>query len=69
MTASPRHPLDRSAAFTALLEFWPGFGKAEARQAERIVTRFLDGFYASGSTDMAAYAQSALLEPLRSERS
>ena len=52
------HPLDSSAAFTALLDFCPGFGKAEAPQASRIVTRFLDGFYSSGRTDMAAYAKS-----------
>lgn len=51
------HPLDRSAAFTALLQFCPGFGRTEGRQAEAVVTRFLDGFYASGSTDMAAYAK------------
>jgi len=77
-----RHPLDRSAAFTALLEFCPGFGKTGAREAGRIVTRFLDGLYSSGGTDMAAYARSwamtadpmtavrtdALLERLRGER-
>ncbi len=75
------HPLDRSAAFTALLEFSPGFGKTEAREAERIVARFIDGFYGSCRTDMAAYARSwatadpmtaartdALLDRLRGER-
>jgi hypothetical protein len=51
------HPLDRSAAFTALLEFCPWFGKTESREAEAVVTRFLAGFYASGETDMAAYAR------------
>jgi hypothetical protein len=70
MTASPRHPLDRSAAFTALLEFCPGFGKTEAREAERIVTRFLDSFYSSGSTDDAAVHQvDDLLRRLRGEHS
>jgi hypothetical protein len=52
-----RHSLDRSAAFTALLEFWPWFGKLGMDEAGRIITRFLDDFYASGSTDMAAYAK------------
>lgn len=52
-----RHPLDRSAAFTALLEFCPWFGRTESRKAEAVVTRFLADFYASGETDMAAYAR------------
>jgi hypothetical protein len=52
-----RHPLDRSAAFTALLEFCPWFGKTESHKAEAVVTRFLAAFYASGETDMAAYAR------------
>jgi hypothetical protein len=45
-----RHPLDRSAAFTVLLEFCPWFGKTESRAAEAVVTRFLAAFYASGET-------------------
>ena len=57
MSPVTRHPLDRSAAFTALLEFCPWFGKTESREAEAVVTRFLEGFYASGETDMAAYAR------------
>ena len=52
-----RHPLDRSAAFTALLEFAPWFGQAESRQAGAIVTAFLVDFYRSGSKDMAEYAR------------
>ena len=52
-----RHPLDRSAAFTALLEFAPWFGRTERREAEQIVTRFLADFYRSGRRDMAGYAR------------
>jgi hypothetical protein len=52
-----RHPLDRSATFTALLEFAPWFGQMESCEAEGVVTRFLDGFYRSGSRDMADYAR------------
>jgi hypothetical protein len=52
-----RYPLDRSAALTALLEFCPWFGKTESREAEAVVTRFLEGFYDSGETDMAAYVR------------
>lgn len=57
MVPVTRHPLDRSAAFTALLEFCLWFGKTESREAEAVVTRFLAAFYASGETDMAAYAR------------
>ena len=57
MVPVTRYPLDRSAAFTALLEFCPWFGKTESRAAEAVVTRFLEGFDASGETDMAAYAR------------
>ncbi len=52
-----RHPLDRSAAFTALLEFAPWFGRTESRQAGAVMTAFLADFYRSGSKDMAAYAR------------
>lgn len=50
-------PLDRSAAFTALLEFCPWFGRLSMDESSETITRFLDEFRASGSTDMAAYAK------------
>ena len=52
-----RHPLDRSAAFTALLEFCPWFGRLSMDESAEVITRFLGDFYASGSTGMAAYAK------------
>ena len=57
VAAVSRHPLDRSAAFTALLEFAPWFGRMESREAEVVVTWFLADFYRSGSKHMAAYAR------------
>jgi len=53
-----RHPLERSAAFTALLHYAPWLGKTEAREAEDVVSRFLAAFCRSGSRDMAAYSRS-----------
>jgi len=52
-----RNPLDRSVAFTALLELHPGFGQLETRAASVMTGRFLEDFYASGSKDMGAYAR------------
>lgn len=53
-----RNPLDRSVAFTALLELRPGFGQLENKAASVMTGRFLEDFYASGSKDMGAYARS-----------
>jgi hypothetical protein len=39
-----RNPQDRSLAFTALLEFCPGFGQTESRQGKQVVTDFLADF-------------------------
>jgi hypothetical protein len=50
-------PLDRSAAFTVLLE-QPWFRGMEAREAENVTTEFLNDFYASGSKDMWTFCQS-----------
>jgi hypothetical protein len=54
-----RHPLGRSAAFTALLHYAPWLARTEAREAGAVVSRFLEGFYCSGSKDVAAYAAPA----------
>jgi hypothetical protein len=51
------HPLDRSAAFTALLEFCPWFGRLGMGESAGMITRFLADFRASGGTDMAAFAR------------
>jgi len=53
-----RNPLDRSAAFTALLELDPeGFGKSSDPKSTKTITRFLDDFYQSGATNMYAYCR------------
>jgi hypothetical protein len=52
-----RNPLDRSVAFTALLELRPGFGQTESKAASVLVDEFLEDFYASGSKDMGAWAR------------
>lgn len=51
-----RNPIDRSLAFTALLEFeW--FRRMEMRQGTEVITAFLDDFYASPDTHIWHYAQ------------
>ena len=53
-----RNPLDRSAAFTALLELDPdGFGKSSHPESTKTITTFLDDFYRSGATNMYAYCR------------
>jgi hypothetical protein len=53
-----RNPLDRSAAFTALLELDPeGFGKSSDPESTKTITTFLDDFYQSGATNMYAYCR------------
>jgi hypothetical protein len=53
-----RNPLDRSAAFTALLELDPeGFGKSSDPDSTKTITTFLDDFYQSGATNMYAYCR------------
>lgn len=49
--------LDPSLAFTALLDLSPAYGAMESRAAERVTSRFLSDFYASGETNMYAYAR------------
>lgn len=58
-----RNPLDRSAAFTALLELDPeGFGKQDMDNGGKTITNFLEDFHESGSKNMFTYAQSWLAE-------
>jgi len=53
-----RNPLDRSAAFTALLELDPkGFGESSDPESTKTITTFLDDFYESGATNMYAYCR------------
>jgi len=53
-----RNPLDRSAAFTALLELNPeGFGKQDTKTSGETITTFLDDFYESGATNMYTYCR------------
>jgi hypothetical protein len=59
-----RNPLDRSAAFTCLLELDPeGFGKQDMNTSGQTISRFLEDFYQSGQTRMYDYAQQWLAEP------
>jgi hypothetical protein len=51
-----RNPLDRSAAFTVLLELDPeGFGKQNMNTSGETITTFLADFYKSGATNMYTY--------------
>jgi len=58
----PRHPLDRSAAHHALLGLSAEFGQSDLDQAGQMITDMLTGFYASGGTDMYAYAKGWVTE-------
>ena len=61
--ARQRYPLDRSAAFTALLELdAEGFGKQDMDASGKTITKFLDDWCASDSTNMYKYAQGWLKE-------
>ncbi len=58
-----RNPLDRSAAFTCLLELDPeGFGKQDMNTSGQTISRFLEDFHQSGQTRMYEYAQQWLPE-------
>jgi hypothetical protein len=50
-------PLDRSAAFTALLELSADFRQSDMAQGSETVSRFLADFYASGAPNMYRYAR------------
>jgi len=53
-----RNALDRSAAFTALLELDPErFGKSSDPESTKTITTFLDDFYQSRATNMYAYCR------------
>ena len=53
-----RSPLDRSAAFTALLELDPeGFAKSSDPESTKTITTFLEDFYESGATNMYTYCR------------
>lgn len=51
-----RTPIDRSLAFTAMLERYPGFGQMTDAEAGPLIDEFLADWYRSGHTDMYAYA-------------
>jgi hypothetical protein len=56
--AAQRYPLDRSAAFTALLELdRDGFGKQDMRESDKTVSAFLEDWYQADSTNMWDYAR------------
>ena len=50
------HPLDRSAAFTVLLELDPAFRRGDMDTSARTITAFLEAFRASGSVNMYEFA-------------
>src|SRR5262245_26522114 len=53
-----RNPLDRSLAFTTLLELDPeGFGKSSDPEGAQTITTFLGDFYQSGATNMYTYCR------------
>jgi DNA-binding CsgD family transcriptional regulator len=55
--------LDRSAAFTVLLELDPeGFGKQDMDESGRTITRFLADFAKSGSVNMFDYGKQFVSE-------
>jgi hypothetical protein len=61
--ATQRYPLDRSAAFTALLELdRDGFGKQDMEASGKAIDEFLESWYASDSKDMYKHAQTWLAE-------
>src|SRR5258708_6767966 len=59
-----RNPLDRSAAFTCLLELDPeNFGKQDMNTSGQTISRLLEDFHQSGQSRMYDYAQQWLAEP------
>lgn len=48
--------LDRSTAFTIMLDIDPGFGKLDVRLGRERVTVFLSDWHRSTGTDMYRYA-------------
>ena len=61
--ARQRYPLDRSAAFTALLHLAPeGFGKSSDPETTKTISEFLESWYGSDDTDMYKHAQNWLTE-------
>ena len=53
-----RFPLDRSAAFTVLLQLdGDGFGKQGMRESDKTVSAFLEDWYQADSTKMWDYAR------------
>lgn len=45
MASVVRTPIDRSLAFTALLELSPEFRRMESRKGSKAITRFLEAFH------------------------
>jgi hypothetical protein len=51
-------PMDQSLAFTALLEFYPGYRDMDARKGEQLTRELLESFYASdGKHTMIEHAR------------
>jgi hypothetical protein len=55
-----RMPIDRSAAFTALLDLSPEFGRSD--NGGQTITRMLTDYYESGQTDMYAFTKGWLAD-------
>jgi hypothetical protein len=55
--AQQRFPLDRSAAFTYLLELDADFAQLDLTDSSVRITQFLAAWYRSDSTDMFAFCQ------------
>jgi hypothetical protein len=58
-----RTSIDRSLAFTALLELDPaGFGKISDPQAGQMITKLVEDFHASGAKDWYGYTREWLTQ-------
>lgn len=55
--AKYRGDLDRSVAFTILLELLPGYAESPDDDGGRTVTEFLTDWYADPSTDMYEFGR------------
>lgn len=60
--SAKRFPMDRSVAFTILLDVWPDYGNSPVDGGQSI-TAFLDDWYADPSTDMYEFAQRWITTP------
>lgn len=63
-----QHALDRSAAYTALLELSPWFRQTHEPVTSSTITAFLEDFQASGEANMFTYARAWLTSQGREVR-